>query len=528
MILCDQAAHAGHPGQIRFGHESSPLADQERSDVFLFYEEPVVVPAILLKRLIGKITLEPGLHKDGRTVIMRRIDDLGILRIGAEINRVIPYAAEVPAPPVEKVIAGVGRREVAVRRYVFRVDLDALDHDQHVGVDVEHRVPGLLRDGLPVVRIIGIVPDCRFLVRFAVRFVLQIKGNHRVVRFVPVGQKGERVEIVFGRYLVGVPEILHVSHAVRLGAVNIEHDLDAVLLAGRYGEVKDLKARKTLELRILRPVVIRVRVTPVLPAENELRRNRDAKKIKAVIRDRSQCFAHVARPAAVENIRAGIVSEPVESGKPDLRAVRVQNPVPVRMEPVVASRRGRYVDSGRPADGGCRFRCRLCVRIRGGGHLAGLRCFRRSPDGLGRTRQIHILFHRDNKADVAYLGSGRYFLVVIDRRDREGRVLDLENTVPAAAGAHLGTFRHRNRDRPAIDLRRALVLERNRVLRGGASVLFPAVRPGHRHFEGSGRRYFMRGGGPQCTGKSQCEYKGKSAKKNPDATCHMCCPSLHE
>ena len=48
VILTDQLADIGHPGQVRFLHKAAPLTDKDRRDAVVMDIQPVIVPAVCL------------------------------------------------------------------------------------------------------------------------------------------------------------------------------------------------------------------------------------------------------------------------------------------------------------------------------------------------------------------------------------------------------------------------------------------------------------------------------------------------
>ena len=73
--------------------------------------------------------------------------------------------------------------------------------------------------------------------------------------------------------------------SIRIGAVDIDHDLDAVLLTEAQRIVEDLLAVHIDQLGIGRLVEIRLRIYAVFPVVNKFSRDRDTKEIETMIGD---------------------------------------------------------------------------------------------------------------------------------------------------------------------------------------------------------------------------------------------------
>ena len=85
---------------------------------------------------------------------MRRINDLFVAFRTAEIYRIILDSHEVCAPPGVVVIVIVVFGNEVVRLDVFRIDLDAFDNDESIGILIQNGIAGNLSDPLPVVHIV--------------------------------------------------------------------------------------------------------------------------------------------------------------------------------------------------------------------------------------------------------------------------------------------------------------------------------------------------------------------------------------
>ena len=85
------------------------------------YVQPVILPAVAQKTVEIIISLEPRLKVNRRSIIVRRIHQFILVR--SEIDREIPYAAQISAPPVEIIIAVVRGVIIPVAGYVYWIYL---------------------------------------------------------------------------------------------------------------------------------------------------------------------------------------------------------------------------------------------------------------------------------------------------------------------------------------------------------------------------------------------------------------------
>ena len=80
---------------------------------------------------------------------MRRVNKL--ILIFAKVDRIVLYAPEISAPPVEIVIITVGGGIIPVFLDVLRVYFDTLDHYKHIRVFRKHLARCRFSHILPVV-----------------------------------------------------------------------------------------------------------------------------------------------------------------------------------------------------------------------------------------------------------------------------------------------------------------------------------------------------------------------------------------
>ena len=121
--------------------------------------------------------------------------------------------------------------------------------------------------------------------------------------------------------------------------MDIKNDLQAVLSTQADRIIEDLLAVHADKLRILCLIEVRLRIFASLPGQDQLGRDRDTQYIEAVIRDRTDRCFHIAAPASVKDVCAGVITEPVYTGQPDLFSVFIDDPVPDSSQPVIAIHR---------------------------------------------------------------------------------------------------------------------------------------------------------------------------------------------
>ena len=151
------------------------------------YVQPVILPAVAQKTVEIIISLEPRLKVNRRSIIVRRIHQFILVR--SEIDREIPYAAQISAPPVEIIIAVVRGVIIPVAGYVYWIYLGSLYHYQNVRILCQYPRRGSFCGVLPVVCGVGVVPYRRSaaFVGLSVRLVFQVVRNYRVVVLVSFG-----------------------------------------------------------------------------------------------------------------------------------------------------------------------------------------------------------------------------------------------------------------------------------------------------------------------------------------------------
>ena len=177
--------------------------------------------------------------------------------------------------------------EIGVGLKILREDLDTLDEDQHVRVDREDAGSCLLRRVFPVVLLLRVVPDRRavLLIRLAVRLIFQIVRDDGVVVLIALRHPLESLQPVFFRHLLGVPKVHVVTGRIGLRAVDVRHDLDAVGLRQLQEIIEDLKAVHRVERLVVCVVVVGGRILAFRPLVDQLRGDRHADQVEAVIGD---------------------------------------------------------------------------------------------------------------------------------------------------------------------------------------------------------------------------------------------------
>ena len=340
---------------VRLIDPAAPLAHEQRIAVLLDQIGPGIVPVIIQKRLPVKglgviLQIEPALLVDLGAVVVRGIHDL--LGVLADIDRVILHAAQIAAPPCAEdlgrftVMRIIDRRRCPVRTAgEVRIALRTLDHDKQIRILLKAGHGTALGGMLPVVLIGGIVPLGKLaLLGLAVGLILQVNGNDGVVILVILREPRERFEPVVRGEIVIVPQRILVSGCIGGRAVDIHHDLDALLTAPGHDLIPDVEAVLCLaaddafdrQLGVLVFVELDhgIRLT-VLPLENDLGGHGHAQQIEAVVGNELEAIVDVGRPRAVKDLGSDIVAEPVDTGHPDLIAVHIHDLAVFDMQPVV-------------------------------------------------------------------------------------------------------------------------------------------------------------------------------------------------
>ena len=346
-------------------HVSAPLADQQGRNALVVDVCPGVVPVIIQQGLGGEILVKPGLCINGGAIIVGGVHQL-ILML-AQVDGVILYAPQVAAPPCRM----PGRRTIhsrlphvwgikVVPLLCLGVLLNALHHDQHVGVDLQDLLGTGFSSVFPVVFVRRIVPLCNgcgagsgVVAPFAMRLVFQIQSDQGVVILIPVSQPYPgihpdlRGDHNAGAHFLAVPKLVIVTGVVGVRTVYIHHDLDAVFLTQLQQHIKNFQA---VHLGAILPAKLRVeavvrgvfcidagsriRLTDH-PVIQQLRGYRDPQQVDAVIRNGCQRVAHVTGPESVQEALAAIHAEPVCTGEPDLVAVHIVQLVSFSVKPVI-------------------------------------------------------------------------------------------------------------------------------------------------------------------------------------------------
>ena len=353
-------------------HVTAPLTDEQRRNVLLVDICPGIAPVIVQQRLRGEVLVEPCLVVDGRTVVMRRIYDLGVhLRI-TEIYRMLLDAAEIAAPPctdIRRIVASVGDTPHIARHRTAHGLLHTLDEDQRIRIDLEDGFRALGRRILPVVLVSGAVPlgSLVTLLTLAVRLILEVVAEHRIIVRIALCEPCQGLDPhIRGNHagclrLQTVPEVVVVTGVVGVRAVNVDEALQTVLLALCQQNVEDLLAvLQGLAVLLEKFEVEAVGfIAPCLngidlvglalhPGNHELRGNGETDDIDAVVGNCGQERIRLLRIETVRGILGAVQTEPVGAREPYLIAVLVVELAAYGMEPVVIAVVG---------SGDCHCRC---------------------------------------------------------------------------------------------------------------------------------------------------------------------------
>ena len=198
---------------------------------------------------------------------MRRINDLA--RAGIRLNRIIPNATQIAAPPCTIPWGNICRSLpdvsgiIGIALFRLWILFYALYKNQSIWVDGQNRICTFCCRICPVVQIGGIIPlcnvcraSCTIIATFSVRFVLQVVANQGIIILIFVSQPGDRIlPHIPGDLFAGIcshchivcirsrsiiiPQIVVMTGVVSCRTVYVHHDFDAVFLHLLHNNIED-------------------------------------------------------------------------------------------------------------------------------------------------------------------------------------------------------------------------------------------------------------------------------------------------
>ena len=301
-------------------HMTAPFANQQRCDVFSVDICPSIIPIVIQQRLFREILIKPSLVINRRTIVMRRIDNLACT--GIRLNRIIPNATQIAAPPCTIPRRNICRSLpdvsgiIGIALFRLWILFYTLYKNQSIWVDIQDGICTFRCRVCPVVQIGGIIPfcnicrtSCTIIATLSVRFVLQVIANQGIIILIFICQPSDGIfphipcnlfagictychVICISRRSIIIPQIIVMTRVMGCRTVYIHHDLNAVFLHLLHNNVEDFHTVfcRVFAISVFGEFRIGVAVHALYfqrfaihPRTEQFRRNRHSYNVNAVV-----------------------------------------------------------------------------------------------------------------------------------------------------------------------------------------------------------------------------------------------------